>query len=209
MIDPATTEDADTADLSEGYDGDPRLLGIGLNEVEAEHASCAPLVLNAALYAKLFALAGGQGVDGAGGFDSLVYDVVVSLPGGRFEFARDMRDATGAKVAVIIPARDEYLEHVDLVALDLDTGAIATWLGRVAMLGQEWLSAATFDEPLIVHETALDWLRAGREGLYVIDLGRAGRLLAGRSIAVKSVVFGAALRAALRLEPQIFVEGAA
>ena len=96
------------------------------------------------------------------GSTGLVYDVVVFLPGGRFEFARGLRDATGAKTAIIIPALDEYLQLADLVALDLETGAIATWLGRVAMLGQQWLSAATFDEPLLVHETPLDWLRAGR-----------------------------------------------
>ncbi len=199
MIDPATTGNADTPDLLEGYDGDSRLLGLNLNDVEKTHASCAPLVLNTGLYAKLFALAGGQGVDGAGGFDSLVHEVVVFLPGGRFEFARDLRDATGAKAAVIIPARDEDFEHVDLVALDLETSAIATWLGRVAVLGQEWLAAATLDEPLMVHETPLDWLRAGREGLYVVDAGRAARLLAGRSIAVKDVAHGVELCAALRL----------
>ena len=44
MIDPATTGNADTPDLLEGYDGDPRLLGVGLNECEAAHVSCAPLV---------------------------------------------------------------------------------------------------------------------------------------------------------------------
>ena len=210
MIDPATTGNADTADLPEGYDGDPRLLGVGLNECEAAHGSCAPLVLNMALYAKLFALGiRGRAVDGYGPFDSLVYDTVAFLAGGRFEFARYVRDATGAKTAIIIPARDEYLEHVDLVALDLDTGETATWLGRIALLGQEWLSAAMFDEPLLVHETPLDWLRAGREGLCVVDPGRAGRLLAGRSIAVTDVAHAVELRAALRLEPEIFIKGAA
>ncbi|MGB7100807.1 MAG: hypothetical protein WBD95_18850, partial [Xanthobacteraceae bacterium] len=206
--DPATTGNADTADLPEGYDGDPRLLGIDLNECEKAHNASPRLALDRPRFDKVRDIIGAAAMTGGENlrpFGAFVCESVVFLVDGRFEFGRDVRDPAGAKAAVICCVHDEYDENVDLAAFDIDSGAVAIWRGRVGMLGEYWLAAATFDEPLIVHETALDWLRAGREGLYVIDLGRAGRLLAGRSIAVKDVAFGAALRAALRLEPVILV----
>lgn len=185
---------------------DLRLLGIGLNESEAALVDSQLVVLHERLYAQLFALGiAGKGVNGRGPFDALGCDVVVFLPNRRFEFAPDMRDATGSCFAVIIPAHDEYAEIIDLVALDLDTGRIATWRGMASMLGQDDVASSSFGEPMTVHEKAIDWLRAGRTGLFIIDPTRARKLLDGQKLAVARTAFGVALFSALRSEPEIVV----
>lgn len=190
---------------------DLRLLGIGLNEVEAEHASLPTIFEFPGLYEWLFELGiSGDAIgDVLDAFDYLAAEAVVFLPGGRFEFAKHMRDATGAKLALIIPALDELGEAADVVAIDRRTGAAATWLGRVAMLGQHRLSQPTLGEPIDVHESAVGWLRACRNGICILDFERARPLLLGRSLAVARTAFGIELRSALTLPPQIFVRGAA
>jgi hypothetical protein len=111
-------------------------------------------VLHEPTYAKLFAL----GVSGFG----LCVDSVAFLSGQCFEFARYFRDASGSRLAIIVPTRNELGDIVDLAAIDLDTSEVALWRGRAAMLGQENVFAPRMGEPLLVHETALDWLRAER-----------------------------------------------
>lgn len=184
-------EPADSSD-------DLRLLGLGLNESEKAIIACTPVVLNKAIYDRFFALGiCGPAVNGASVFEALAHDTVIFLPGDRFEFARDLRDATGCTLAIIIPAQDEFGDVIDLVALDLEAGEIATWRGEAAMLGAHELSAPC-GEPTIVHKTALDWLCAGREGLVIIDPVMARSRLAGRQLVVKDIAFGILLRSELR-----------
>jgi hypothetical protein len=47
--------------------------------------------------------------------DSLCAEPVV-FRGDKFDFARDLRDATGAVMAVLIPARDEFDDLADIAA---------------------------------------------------------------------------------------------
>ena len=107
----------------------------------------------------------------------LYVEPVVFLPNGCFEFARDVRDASGAVVAVVFLAPDDLGNALDLAAWEPEAGRLALWLGRVSMLGQDNLYGWRFDEPLMAHETPLEWLQAGRQGVFVIDPQRASPLL--------------------------------
>lgn len=167
-------------------------------------AEC-PLVLeHPGIRADLLALSiSGRAVAGPSLLDFLHVESVVFLDGGRFEFARYLRDASGAFPAVIIAARDVDGEIIDVAAIDLKRGLVATWLGVAAVLGAEQIAAGS--GPPLLHETALDWLRAGRRGVYVVDSRRAAFHLAGVSITVKRRAFGVEVRRALRLEPMVTV----
>ena len=124
-----------------------------------------------------------------------------------FEFARDARDASGAVLAVVFMAPDDLGDPSDLAAWEPETGRLALWLGRVSMLGQANLYGWRVAEPLIVHETALDWLQAGREGVFVIDAQRASPLLRmAEPLGVKRQEFGRQLQADLSIRaPRIVV----
>jgi hypothetical protein len=201
-LDTATSKDEQDATF------DPKLCGVGPNEVESEQTQCLLAILHQPTYFRLVAQGlRSEGIRGRGAFDTLCVEPVCFLSGGRFEFARYLRDATGNVLAVIIPARDETGELADLAALNLDTGALATRQGRVAMLGQENILAPRIGEPLLVHETPIDWLRADREGVFVISSHSAAPLLRmGEPLGVQSARFGQRLRDALTIPaPRIVV----
>lgn len=102
----------------------------------------------------------------------------VAVDGGRFEFARYARDGASIRSATIVLALDRWCEPADLVAFQCGANPfVATWLGRVGLLGEEGLDDYRFDEPLLVHASPLDWLRAGREGVCVVDRARAASML--------------------------------
>src|SRR5271165_4416146 len=114
--------------MSDSSTADPRLLGVGLTPSESALLDCQLAVLHQPTYAKLCALEiRGDRLSGRDTFDALHVEAVCFLSNNRFEFARNLRDATGAKLAVIIPARDEGGAVADLVAWDMDTDALATW----------------------------------------------------------------------------------
>ncbi|HLH12416.1 MAG TPA: hypothetical protein VKV77_11125 [Methylovirgula sp.] len=126
-----SNEHLDVEALPEPYSGDPKLLGLGMTECEAEHGRCASVFEYPHLFERLFALGiRGRAISGGDAFDALGAEPVVFLPGARFSFARHLLDATGYKLAVIVPARDTYGEVADLIAVDLDTDTIAAWLSR-------------------------------------------------------------------------------
>jgi hypothetical protein len=83
--------------------------------------------------------------------------------------------------ACILPAFDgEGL--VDLVAWSPRSGRIASRLGIVGLLGEgqaERAAANLAGAPLPVWRTPLDWLRAGRRGVVIVDRARAAHLLGG------------------------------
>ena len=122
--------------------------------------------------------------------------------------ARHARDASGAVGAVVFLASDDLGNPLDLAAWEPETGRLALWLGRVAMLGQDNLYGWKVGEPLIVHETPLEWLQAGREGVFVIDPQGASPLLRMvEPLAVKRPEFGRQLLSALTIRaPRIVVE---
>ena len=187
---------------------DLRLLGLGLNECERALLDCWPVVLHKATYGKLFALGiFGDGVNGHGAFDALEVADVIFRPGDRFDFSRDVRDLHGHVAGVIIPARDECGDLVDLAAWSVDDGELALWRGDAAMLGEDWINAPRIElDALAVFPDVASWLRAGRRGVVIVDPQRARWRLAGERLAVDDVAFGRRVRDALRLpEPRILV----
>jgi hypothetical protein len=197
------------------FDGeriDPRLVGVGLTAAEMELLACELVTLNPPTYAKLFSLGvHGPALTGQDAFDALHVAAVVFLPGSRFEFGHNLRDATGSVVAIIVPARDERGFTRDLVAWDMDTGQVATWQ-HSAMLGEHSLGEWRISDSdgLRVYPTMLEWLCADRDGLVIFHGSEARWRLIGERLIVDDAAFGLRLREALRLpEPEIFVRTAA
>jgi hypothetical protein len=188
---------------------DFRLAGVGVNECERVlNECCWPVVLNRPLYSRLFALGiHGAGLNGRGAFDSVQVADVIFRHGGRFDFSREVRELRGHVAGVLIPVRDEAGDLVDVAAWNIDDGALALWRGTASMLGAENIFAPRLGEPLLVHETLLDWLRDGRRGVYIIDPQRAAPLLRlSGPLGVKRDAHGRRLRQALTIPaPQIVV----
>jgi hypothetical protein len=188
---------------------DPRMIGVDLTASEAALLDCLPVVSHAPTYAKLFALGiHGPALTGGGLFNMLHCDTACFLPGGRFEFARGMRDQTGHTLAVIIPTLDEWGQTIDLVAWRMDDGAVATWLGAGCILGEDHLNAPQIEaDGIRVFPGPAEWLRAGRRGIVILDGERARWRLCEERLIVTDAAFGRRLREALRLpEPRVFVE---
>lgn len=91
----------------------------------------------------------------------------------------------------------------DLVAWQPRTGVLASWLGRVALLGEEQVCGPRWgDEPLILHANPLAWLRASREGAVVLNPSQAAPLLRDVGpLEVATVEEGLRLRAMLSVKP--------
>ena len=200
--------------LSQAFDkvpevnSDLRLLGLGLNECERELLDCFPVVLHEDTYARLFATGiSGDAVNGCGAFDALHVEPVIFRPRGRFEFSRNVHDARGHLAAIIIPVRDECADLIDLGAWTIDNHALALWRGVASMFGASNVFAPRLGEPLVVHETVLEWLRSGRRGVFVIDPKRAAPLLhIAQPLGVTNEAFGRRLQTLLTIQsPQILV----
>jgi hypothetical protein len=195
-----------TADLEAGQvslawsPADWRLAKGGLSECEMTLLDCSPVASDPQRHASLWNL----GVRNSIG---LHVDSVVFHQNNLFEFARDARDASGAVLAVVFMAPDDLGDPLDLAAWEPETGRLALWLGRVSMLGQGNLYGWRIGEPLMVHETALEWLQAGRGGVFVIDAQRASPLLRmAELLGVKRPEFGRQLQATLSIrDPRILV----
>ncbi|MGO9768997.1 MAG: hypothetical protein ACLPSW_05465 [Roseiarcus sp.] len=197
-----------STDEQDGAPIDPRLLGVGLDECERALLDCCPVVLHNATYSKLFALGvHGAGVTGCGLFDALEVADVLFRPASRFDLAREVGAVFGLVSAIIIPVHDETGDIVDLAAWNPDDGALGLWRGAASMLGAENIFAPRLGEPLLVHETPLDWLRAGRQGVFIVDPQRAGPLLRlSEPLGVTREAHGRRLRQALTIPaPRIVV----
>lgn len=188
-----------------------KAIGVGLNAAERELAACRAAVEDAAVYGALFGLGiKGRAVNGRGPFDALAVEAVVFLPNRRFEFAKAMADATGYRLAIIVPARDEAGEVIDLAAWSPATGDVFVWHGRAGLLGAESVNEPRGSEPLAVFETVEDWLRADRRGVVILDYGRAAEALDGVTLEPRSVQHGQMLRAKLaRPAPPLAIRRAA
>jgi hypothetical protein len=127
-----------------------------------------------------------------------------------FDFADDVGDE-GAVSALIFLARDEDGEPEDLIAWAREANRLASWYGASAFLGADDILAPRLDvEGLRIHPDPLAWLKAGREGVVILDTRRARWRLAGEPLIVRDVDFGRTVRASLRLpEPRVFVEARA
>jgi hypothetical protein len=73
---------------------------------------------------------------------------------------------------------------------------LALWRGRVPMLGAENVlrTRPRFQVPLTVHENALGWLRADRDGIVIIDHRRAADWHDGFTLATATAAHGEQLR---------------
>ena len=139
-----------------------------------------------------------------------VLAATVSFGRGCFEFERHHAGDAPCR-ALVWPVWDEWGDQVDLAAWNPRSGAVGVWLGRVAMLGQEQLHRRAKGERLIVHATVLDWFRAGREGVAIVDQRRAVALLRDAGpLLVDDAAFGTQLERALTVRsPKIWVREAA
>lgn len=178
-------------------------------DAETEIMNCQPAVCDPATRDHLRALGviqlAGRTADP---FDALCAEPVVFMPGNRFEFARNLRDASGHRPAIIVPARDLYGDVIDLAAIDLNSSQVALWRERVPLLGGENVLCLRprLEAPLAVHATPQAWLRANREGVFIVNYRRAADLLDGHSIAAECIEHGQRLRAALtRPAPAIVI----
>ena len=111
--------------------------------------------------------------------------------------------------AICILARNRFGEVADVVAWSPRSGHVATHYGRLSVLGGQHVFGPRLSGPLVVHATPLEWLRAGRRGVVVIEPSRARDALEGQSLEVADPDFGQALADKLRHpEPQIFLKAA-
>ena len=87
------------------------------------------------------------------------------LDGNTFDFADDGDRALIFRVV-------EFGLEIDLVAWSRKRNQLATWRGEAFALGQEaiWNPATYFmDGALEIHQTPLDWLKAEREGICIVQ----------------------------------------
>ncbi len=112
--------------------------------------------------------------------------------------------------AIIIVARDQAGQGVDLVAWSAREGWVASESGTLPLLGAEALCSLG-DEPVEVHADVLAWLRAGRRGVVVLDQRRAVPVLREcRALVVGDVTLGERLERSLTVKtPRILVKEAA
>lgn len=93
----------------------------------------------------------------------------IAIDGGRWS-----RRFRGERAIVLPIVGAESGELVDLVAFRLETPrSFWSYAGAAPLLGQHSLErAAYFEEPLFVHESPLDWLKAGMTGVVILDWTR-------------------------------------
>jgi hypothetical protein len=134
-------------------------------------------------------------------------DVVFHPQRSLFDFADDVGDEDAVSALVFL-ALGEAGEPEDLVAWTPQPNRLASWHGAAAFLGAEDLLAPRVGvEGLLVHPDPLEWLRAGRSGVVILDPARARWRLAGEPLIVRGVDFGRKVRASMRLPvPRVFVE---
>lgn len=142
-------------------------------------------------------------------FDWVLVDYVAFLPESSFEFHRHMQSEK-AELAYTVLVRDVCGDLIDIVAWQPTAGRLATWLGRAGLLGAEQLYGPRLEGVLAVQESPLDWLRAFRNGVVVIDEQRAaGWLRDAEPLAVSSVEHGRHLKQILTpRQTRIFVSAA-
>ena len=86
-----------------------------------------------------------------------------------FDFVDDAGEV-GVQALVFL-ARDDTGDPSDLVAWSCRRGKVAAHFGAAAVLGADYILAPrlTVEGALWVHWTPLKWLKAGREGVVLID----------------------------------------
>ena len=124
-----------------------------------------------------------------------------------FDFADDVG---GERVdALIFLPRNDLGNPCDLTAWTSTRLKLASWFGAAALLGADDILAPrlTIEGALQVHRTPLGWLRAGRDGVVIIDPRRATvELRDFGPLADEDQAHGLELQQLLRrMEPKIYV----
>ena len=140
---------------------------------------------------------------------------VAETDNGCFEFSKDGRLALIVAAYDCIPDQldtnaERHVEHiVDLVAVDLgDPDRFWRRRGRSLILGAGYRDIASEEgAPLPVFSNPLAWLRAGGDGVVVLDWDWVWDLLLGFDLIAEDLELGNRLEAALK--PGIWVMGAA
>lgn len=122
-----------------------------------------------------------------------------------FEFARYRSDRRGTG-AMIFVVRDHIGDVIDLAAWG-PPRPLALWIARGSMLGSENLFGFRMREALEIHPTPLEWLRAGCQGVVIIDPQKSTDLLRRAApLQASSVAHGRALSRILEVRrPRILV----
>lgn len=130
----------------------------------------------------------------------MLHDDVIFLDNGHFEFCRYRAGKASPALTLVCWSDDGVAD--DVCAWQATTGRIATWLGHASMLGEDNLSGARPDAGLAVHQNPLDWFKANRSGVVILDRERAARKLrdAGTLLA-PSIEEAKRLKKLLAVEP--------
>ncbi len=128
----------------------------------------------------------------------------IAFTGAYFDFVG--AEDEDARPALCVIARDEFGIVDDLVAFDA-RGRIGVWLGRAAMLGEQFRWHPRIESPALrIFPDPWEWLRGERRGVVILDTKRAQWRLSGDVLAVDDPAFGRRLHNMLALpKPQIFV----
>jgi hypothetical protein len=141
-------------------------------------------------------------------FNFVLVDRVIFC-GSRFEFERHAQFEGEAMDVITFLAQDHLGEIRDVIAWQPRTGTLASWVGRVSMLGEEQVFGPRIVAALLVHPDPLAWLRNSRCGVVIVDRPRAADLLrdAGTLIAA-DITHGRDLRRTLEIPPPRIVVAA-
>jgi hypothetical protein len=134
---------------------------------------------------------------------------VVFRDGPRFDFAADLPADQDDQVvsAMVLLTLDEDTYPVDLIAWTTKPYRIGSWLGATPILGAENLPAPRLGKGLTVFPTPLDWLKAERDGVVIVDPAEARWVLIDEQLVVRDVAFARDLREKLSLPtPKIAIE---
>jgi hypothetical protein len=124
---------------------------------------------------------------------------------GYSDFARGEDDEE--IVAYVVIARDWCGDTSDIIAFT-DHRSIARWLKRTTVLGEQMILASRLCLPLRVFPDVWAWLRGDRDGVVILDWGRAASALEGIRLEAGSIEFGSILRKRLaRPAPPIVIRG--
>ncbi len=129
-------------------------------------------------------------------FDALLHPWPIGATRIRFDEGRFDIDAKGKDALTFVCFDGD--EPIDICAWQPKTGEIASYTGSAIFLGDEddiFNPASWFGgDDLLVHSTPLEWLRADREGVVILDHARAGHLLAQcRSVSVANDALAATI----------------
>jgi hypothetical protein len=137
--------------------------------------------------------------------DVLVRAEVVFNEQGFFDFAGERRVEGAAENAVIIMQRDETGLPADLIAWQPRRTVVAPWLRRYGHLGDAEGPRLHKHGGLPVWPTVLDWLRARRDGVVIINPEQARHELIGPFVAMGGLAHARAILQTLSVTPRVLV----